>query len=346
MFNRSCVGALLLAGLTLTIAGCGGKSVSLPVSGQDIVSVHLVPGSQAVATSKQTGQFVAIGTATAGPSQNLTNQVTWSSSDVSVATVSATGLATGLKPGKTTITASQKNPDGSVVTADGTFTVTGITSEPLLSIAILPASQSVNLINETAQFIAVGTFLSAGSATSPSICKSIGYVQNCTDYVTWSSSEAEVGSINSTGLATGLSSGTTAITAIGKNPDGTLVTAEATFTENGTGGEPQYAQVSVQILGTNIDGTVTGYLYNNTTHTTTGPEIINCAYNGEYFTGCTASLPLGSYIQFTANTASANFNGWTSNCDTAPNTPNTTSKCTIQSTVLVPNIAVGALFNN
>jgi Bacterial Ig-like domain (group 2) len=346
MFSRFWVGALLLSGLALAIAGCGGKSISLPVGGEDIVAVHIVPGSQAVATSKQTGQFVAIGNAGAGSAQNLTSQVTWSSSDASVATVSATGLATGLKPGKATISASVKNPDGSVVTADSTFIVTGITSEPLLSLAILPASQSVNLINESAQFIAVGTFLSAGSTASPSICKSTGYVQNCTKYVTWSSSEAEVGTINSTGLATGLSAGTTAITAIGTNPDGTLVTAEGTFTETGTGGQPQYSQVGVQILGSNADaGSVTGYLYNNTTHTTTGPEIINCAFNGQYFLGCTADLPVGSYIQFTANTTGTNFNGWTSNCDTTPDTPNTTSKCTIQSTVLAPSITVGALFN-
>jgi hypothetical protein len=337
----------LLIGLTLPIAGCGKKGILsfLSTRGTDIASINVVPGSQAVATVNQTGQFIAIGTGAAGATQNLTKLVTWKSSDPEVASINDAGLATALKPGTAMISATAENADGSSVTGGGSFVVTGITSEPLLSLAILPASQTVNLVNETGQFIAVGTFLSAGSAKSLSVCKSTGFVQDCTDYVTWSSSDIGVGEIDSKGLATGLSAGTTAITAIGKNPDGTLVTAAATFTENAIGQEPEFANIQVETIGLDPKiGTITAYLYNNVTHTTSGPALIdgNCPITA-YVNGCSAALPIGSWVQLTATPKGVDFGGWSANCDTAPDTPNTTSQCTIQMTG--GGAAVEAIFN-
>ena len=342
MLNRSSFQALLLIGLTLSLAGCGGKIANLPVAGSSIDSVYLVPGSQAVASVNQTGQFVAIGKGSAGAAQNLTSQVTWTSSDTTVATISATGLATALKTGKTTISASVKNPDGSVATANATFAVTGITSEPLLSLTILPAAQTVNNQLQTAQFLALGTFLTAQSG---SVCKSAGFVQDCTKSVTWLSSEPQVGTINSSGLATGGTfAGTTAITAIGTNPDGTLVTATGTLTENETGSEPAYSSISISSIGSNnTAGSVTGYLYDNVKQAATGPQIFNCKYNGQYWTGCTGALPVGSYIQLTAATTGTGFNGWSTNCNTTQNTPNTTPTCTVQ--LLNQTVNVIAMFN-
>jgi len=344
MSDRSSLRVLLLIALALPIAGCGSTSTGLTSNAGSIDSVYLVPGSQSVAAVNQTAQFIAIGKGTAGAAQNLTSQVTWSSSDGTVATVNAAGLATALKTGKTTISASVKNPDGTVVSADGALAVTGITSEPLLSLAILPASQTVNSQFQTGQFLALGTFLSAASG---SICKSAGFVQDCTKYVTWISSEPVVGSISSTGLVTGgIQAGTTAITAIGTNPDGTLVTATGTFTENATGAEPSSSSVSISLLGSNYTaGSVTGYLYDPVKQVTTGPQIFNCMtdINGRLTAGCLATLPIGSYIQLTAKTAGTNFNGWTTNCDTTPNTPNTTATCTIQT--IYQTVGVGAMFN-
>lgn len=332
MSSRSFVSAVMLVGLTLSIAGCGVAPISAPGSAGNLASIHVVPGSQAVARVNQTGQFIAIGVGAAGSKRNLTKVVTWRSSDPTVATIDAGGLATALKPGKTTISASTKNSDGSIVTGGGSFAVTGITSEPLLSLAILPASQTVNLLNETGQFIAIGTFLTAGSASNLSVCKSTGFVQNCTNYVAWDSSDTDVGIIGTTGLATGLSAGTTGITAIGKNPDGTLVTAVASFTESGTSSEPELATLEVESIGINpTTGTVTAYLYNDVTHTTSGPALIdgNCPATA-YVNGCAVSTPIGSWVQLTATPKGVDFGGWSANCDTTPNTPNTTNVCTIQ----------------
>jgi uncharacterized protein YjdB len=48
-------------------------------------------------------QFTAIGNYADNTTQDLTNQVTWTSSDTSKATITDTGLATGVAKGTTTI---------------------------------------------------------------------------------------------------------------------------------------------------------------------------------------------------------------------------------------------------
>ena len=53
----------------------------------------------------ETQQFKATGTISDGTVEDFTSQVTWASSNPTIATISATGLATGVAPGKTTITA-------------------------------------------------------------------------------------------------------------------------------------------------------------------------------------------------------------------------------------------------
>jgi uncharacterized protein YjdB len=53
----------------------------------------------------ETQQFKATGTISDGTVEDITSQVTWASSNPTIATISATGLATGVAPGKTTITA-------------------------------------------------------------------------------------------------------------------------------------------------------------------------------------------------------------------------------------------------
>ena len=53
-----------------------------------------------------TRQFTATGTFSDDSTENLTSQVTWASASHSVATISASGLASALTEGNTSITAS------------------------------------------------------------------------------------------------------------------------------------------------------------------------------------------------------------------------------------------------
>jgi len=142
----------------VTVTGGGGGVV------EGITGLTIIPNAQSVALAGQSGQFIALGTTSAGLQENLTTSVTWTSSNTSVATISATGLATAVGSGTTTITAIATNLDKTVVTATGTFTVTGVSSEPLISLAVTPGSVTVATTGQTGQFIAIGTF-SATSST-------------------------------------------------------------------------------------------------------------------------------------------------------------------------------------
>jgi hypothetical protein len=80
-----------------------------------LLFIQVTPANPAILVGR-TRQFTAIGTYNDGTTQNLTAAVTWSSSNASVATISnapgTSGLATGVAPGLTTITAT--DPEGGV----------------------------------------------------------------------------------------------------------------------------------------------------------------------------------------------------------------------------------------
>jgi subtilase family serine protease len=70
-------------------------------------------------------QFTAMGTYTGGKVVNITNSVTWASSIPAVATINATGLATGVNVGTTVITASLKGvtSPGDTLTVNSPYVV-------------------------------------------------------------------------------------------------------------------------------------------------------------------------------------------------------------------------------
>ena len=94
----------------------------------------MAPASPSVAKGLAQ-QFTATGTYTDGSTVNLTSQVTWASATPSVATISSTGLATGVAQGTSVITATL----GTVTSPGDTLTVT----VPLVaSVAIVPSVAS------------------------------------------------------------------------------------------------------------------------------------------------------------------------------------------------------------
>jgi len=75
-------------------------------------SITLTPAGSTLAPNG-TQQFTATGTYSDGSTQNLTTQVTWSSSATGVATVNSSGLATGVAAGSSTISATLGSISGS-----------------------------------------------------------------------------------------------------------------------------------------------------------------------------------------------------------------------------------------
>src|SRR5260370_37151594 len=97
---RAIVGCAIALGVLGLFVGCSATQVDV---------IQISPATQSLAVG-QTAQFTATGMISHGkhPSSttNVTNIVSWTSSAPGVATVSASGLATAVSPGSTTITAS------------------------------------------------------------------------------------------------------------------------------------------------------------------------------------------------------------------------------------------------
>jgi len=181
--------------ITATYQGMPGTSL-LTVAGS-VQSVSVTPASPTTVV----GLPVSF-TATAILSNNTTLVVTgpasWISSDATVATVAANGVATPVKAGSVVVTATYLGKSG-------TSTLT-VSSATLSSIAITPNPVSMSLSAGTGQpLVAIGTY--SDSTT-----------RNLTDFATWLSSASTVASVSnasgSRGLLTALSAGTTTVTAV------------------------------------------------------------------------------------------------------------------------------------
>lgn len=135
-------------------------------------------------------QLTATGVYSDNSTQSLTSQVSWGSSDPTVATVSAAGVLTGVKAGSVTVTAS-------LGTVSGTGSVS-ITAPGLSSITVSPAAFSI-ASGQNKQLSATGFYANGTS-------------QDVTSQVTWSSNSANA-TVSSSGLVSGVSAGSATITA-------------------------------------------------------------------------------------------------------------------------------------
>lgn len=305
------------------IDGTATVTVSSSQSARDLTALNVSPGSQTITTTGQTAQLIAIGTYSAAPiTENLTGSATWQSSDTQVATVTSGGLVTGVGTGSATITALATNPDGSVVTAAASVSVTNTaTGRVLTSISIIPLTQTVGRVGETAQFLAIGTY-SAPPLTA-----------DLTNQVTWLSSDTDVGTINATGLATTIGTGTSSIAALMTLPDTSVISATGTLTwPTGTSdsGSPTTPTLTLLNLGSG-GGTVSG------------PNNLSCVSVAGVTTSsstCTATFTLNQTVTLiAAPDANSVFDGWASNCTPVPGSP---MECTI---TLTNNSSVGAIFD-
>ncbi len=81
-------------------------------AGVTLSSIAVTPANPTI-TAGGTQQFTATGTFSDNSTQNLTNTATWSSTNTAAATISASGLATGVGVGQTTIKATSGTVNGS-----------------------------------------------------------------------------------------------------------------------------------------------------------------------------------------------------------------------------------------
>ncbi len=170
--------------------GTVSDSGNLNVGSASLTSISVTPATPSVA-SGVTQQFKATGTYSDSTTQDITGAVTWNSSNSTVATIAANGLATSQLPGASTVSATSGTVSGSTL-----LTVTPI----LVSIAITAPFSAVEP-NTNQQFTATGTY-------------NDGSTKDITRSVTWASSDTTKATISSTqGFAHALATGTTIISA-------------------------------------------------------------------------------------------------------------------------------------
>lgn len=183
--------------ITAMLDGVGG-STTFTVSAAELVAIAVSPEVATLAKGTSSA-FAALGLLTDGTRQVLTDQVTWSSSDDAIATVSnaagSHGLVTGVEVGSVTLSASFSGVSGSAAVA--------VSAATLISIDIVPFVTSI-ASGTHVQFSAFGNYSDDSG-------------QELTAEVTWSSSDPSVVTISNaageSGLATGANLGTATITA-------------------------------------------------------------------------------------------------------------------------------------
>lgn len=179
--------------LKATVDGISGTAtLTVTPAAASLSSITVTPATASLAAGASQ-QFTATGNYSDGSTANLTSSVTWTSSDPSVATINAAGLASGVAAGSATITAALNG-----VTGAASLTVTA-TVATLTSIAVTPPNPTFTA-GATQQFTATATY-------------SDGSTANVTTTATWASSNPSAATINASGLATGDAAGATTISA-------------------------------------------------------------------------------------------------------------------------------------
>ena len=198
--NGSAVITATSGGLTassmVTVTTAGGP----PPGPASVANVSVTPSTSTIST----GATVQLNATTRDANGNtLTGRtITWSSSNTSVSTVSASGLVTSISAGAAIISATSEGVSGSA-----TITVTAPAPVPVASVVIAPGSVSM-AIGATAQLTAT-TKDAQGNTLGGRV-------------VTWSSSDPAVATVSAAGLVTGVSLGAAVITATSEGISSTI----------------------------------------------------------------------------------------------------------------------------
>jgi len=201
--NASGLLTSLKSGSVIVSAAQGSISGTMvvTVNGAALSAISIAGGASLAAGSSE--QLSAQGTYTDSSTQTITSQVTWQSSDTTIATVNSSGMLTSLKAGTVAITATMSS-----ITGNANVTVT---SAVLTAINVGTPSPSL-ASGGTEQLTATGIY-------------SDNSTQSITTQVSWSSSDSTVAGVNGAGLLTAFKAGSVTVMASmsGVSGSGTVV---------------------------------------------------------------------------------------------------------------------------
>jgi hypothetical protein len=113
-------GMVVITATSTAATGSRMGMLTLTVTPAAVVSIAITPGNQTIVKTA-TKQYTATATLTDGTKQDISTTATWTSSMTAIATISTSGLATGVAAGMTTISAAS---GGVMSTNTPTLTVT------------------------------------------------------------------------------------------------------------------------------------------------------------------------------------------------------------------------------
>jgi trimeric autotransporter adhesin len=208
-------------GDVLVTATSEGRSSAAAVTVSDlaVATVEVIPSPSSVALGR-TAQLTAVPKA-ADSTELIGRAVAWTTSDPAVATVSESGLVTGVAAGDATISATSEGKTGS--------TQLTVSLVPVAAVEVAPATASI------AEGATVRLTATAKDANGSPLAGRPS---------TWSTSNANVARVNSTGRVTGIGAGSATITATieGIKGTATVTVTAATGTvrtwKGGVAGKP------------------------------------------------------------------------------------------------------------
>jgi hypothetical protein len=179
--------------VTASLSGItGNASLTVMAPTVTLTSISVAPASANIAAGA-TQQFTATATYSNGSTANVSSTASWTVGTPAVANINSSGLTTGVAAGSAIVTASLSGISG-----NASLTVTAPT-ETLTSIAVAPPSASI-AVGATQQFTATATYGNGSTA-------------NVSSTALWTVATPAVATINSGGLATGITTGSTTLTA-------------------------------------------------------------------------------------------------------------------------------------
>jgi uncharacterized protein YjdB len=231
------------AAVTATIGSLTSQS-DITVGAPVVTGLQIAPGGPK-APAGESQQFTATASWSAGPSSDVTDQAIWTSATPSVATIDASGLATAVAAGSSTISASYGGSSDST-----TFTVA---APALQSLTVSPHTVSIAK-GDTQTFTVMGHYSDSTSAP-------------VTTGLTWTTGTPAVASVTTGGVASGLAVGSSTVTA---TADGLSDSATLTVTPAELRGISLTPADPAVAKGQDVDMTATGTFSDGTQGNVTG----------------------------------------------------------------------------
>src|SRR2546425_1586027 len=175
--------------------GTTGDTAVVTVTNVEVAQVMVTPGATSLPVGQATQFFATPTDASGNPVSG--SEVTWSTSNTSVASVSASGLVRGVSTGNAKIKVTSHGHSGSSDIA--------VTVAPVASVTVTPASAS-GAVGQAVQLAATPKDAS-GTPLSGRV-------------VTWATSNVAVATVNGSGLVSGVAAGVATITATSEGQSG------------------------------------------------------------------------------------------------------------------------------